>query len=390
MQKLRQFYCVAVVLSLGFGARVQAAEFGANTPYYEDDSWFDITEWFDGNDYNPTDEAWWRWDDETYHASEDVAGDSDSDVSYGFLDGNENEWYYDYYDPNLYGFYDYDNNDIYESGARYYDFDKDGFYDAYASYSDLDGDGVYEEYDFYSFTDVGSDKQKQQAQKTASGSSREKSVSGTIQKTKLVKTRGGKQHVIVAIQPQGGQENQPLIADLGKADDLNNTNPKLGDKIAVKGPQAKVGEHSVVLARSFDLNGQSKQVNRSARTITAKVADTHKAKIRGQEHLIAMVEASNKGQTQKIAVDLGPADKLNMKVNKGSTLVFSGFPVKVKNKPLIMAQSIQQGDQLVQINRQSSAVGKPGETQQGQRGQNQDSSGSDKSSTENARQPDRR
>jgi len=34
-----------------------------------------------------------------------------------------------------------DNNDLYESGARYYDFDQDGFYDAYASYSDLDGEG---------------------------------------------------------------------------------------------------------------------------------------------------------------------------------------------------------------------------------------------------------
>jgi hypothetical protein len=35
-------------------------------PYYEDDAWFDISEWLDGNDYNPTDEIAGKWDDETY------------------------------------------------------------------------------------------------------------------------------------------------------------------------------------------------------------------------------------------------------------------------------------------------------------------------------------
>lgn len=41
-------------------------EFGANTPFYEDDAWYDVSEWFDGNDYNPTDEAIGRWDDEVF------------------------------------------------------------------------------------------------------------------------------------------------------------------------------------------------------------------------------------------------------------------------------------------------------------------------------------
>jgi len=44
----------------------------------EDDAWYDISEWFDGNDYNPTDEAIGRWDDEIF-SYEDARTSSDSD-----------------------------------------------------------------------------------------------------------------------------------------------------------------------------------------------------------------------------------------------------------------------------------------------------------------------
>lgn len=57
-------------------ARVTAdEEWWDHTPYYEEDSWLDITEWFDGNDYNPTDETAFRWDNETYEASNDTGTD---------------------------------------------------------------------------------------------------------------------------------------------------------------------------------------------------------------------------------------------------------------------------------------------------------------------------
>jgi hypothetical protein len=54
-------------------------EFGSNTSYYEDDGWLDVTEWFDANDYNPTDEKLGRWDDEAYQADKDTGTDVDSD-----------------------------------------------------------------------------------------------------------------------------------------------------------------------------------------------------------------------------------------------------------------------------------------------------------------------
>src|SRR5687768_7315891 len=85
---------------------------------------------------------------------------------------------------------------------HYYDYDKDGIYDAFASYSDWDGDGVYEDFDYYSFANTGSDKQRQQSQSQANRESRQQAVTGKIEKTKLVQVRGGKQHVVVSIQPQ--------------------------------------------------------------------------------------------------------------------------------------------------------------------------------------------
>ena len=373
MRKLKQLCCAALIAgvgAIGVAPPVQAAEFGDNTPYYEDDAWYDVTEWFDANDYNPTDEAWWRWDDETYQATKDVSGDTDSDGWYGYSARDADDWYYDYYDPTPYTYYDADENDLYDYGSTYYDYDNDGTYDALATYSDWDGDGVYEDYDYYSFTDTGTEKQKQQAKQQSARESRQQTVTGKIQKTKLVKVRGGKQHIVVAIQPQQQQgqaqqqqqqqqgqtgAGQAVVADLGNADDLRDVNPKLGDQITVKGPKAQVGKQTVILAKSVELKGQTKQINRTPRSITGKILSTHKAKVRGREHLMAMVETTQQDKARKIAVDLGPSDRLKTEISKGSSLTFSGFPVKVKDRTLMVAQSIKKDDHFVQINRQPSS-----------------------------------
>src|SRR5687768_5647545 len=128
MKSVKRLLSCAVVAGLGtFGPGIPAyaAEFGDRSAYYEDDGLLDITEWFDGNDYNPTDEAWWRWDDETYQAAKDTSGDRDNDGWYGYTARDDNDWYYDYYDPYPYSYYDYDNNDLYDYGSRYYDYDND-------------------------------------------------------------------------------------------------------------------------------------------------------------------------------------------------------------------------------------------------------------------------
>ena len=368
-------------LLLSVGA-TRAAELGANTPYYEDDAWYDISEWMDGNDYNPTDEAWWRWDDEAYQASDDVATDSDSDLDYGYTAGNDNDWFYDYYTPSYSDYYT-SADDGYISDTSYYDYDDDGLYDAYTTFTDWDADGIYEDYNYYAFSDAKPNSQQQQQQKQQqsaqqkSQQSKPMALTGTIDKVKQVKVRGA-EHTVVSLKPQDQQQGKSLVADLGKSSDLQSLNLKQGDKLTIKGPKSQVGDKHVVMARSIEKDGQTTQINRQGKQMQGKVLNTHKTQIRGREHLIAMVEMQGQKQDQKagkVAVDLGPSDKLNIDVSQGKSLTFTGVPVKVKDKRLVMARSIQSGDQMVQIDRQFGQEDKArtaGERTQGQQ-QNQQS-----------------
>lgn len=355
--KPTQRFCTALLVGLGavgFGGGLLAADFPKNTPYYEKDAWYDVSEWFDGNDYNPTDETWWRWDDETYQAAKDTGGDRDNDNDgwYGYTTRNDDDYFYDYYDPYVYDYYDYDSNGFYDYGFRYYDYDNDGVYDASASYSDWDGDGLYEDYDYYSFTDTGTEKQRKAAQTQVASDSRQQKVAGTLRQSKLVKVRGGKQHFVVAIEPTGGKKDELRMADLGRVDDLKGIDFELGTPITVTGPLARVGEKGVVLAQAIEYAGKEKKIDRTPREITGTVLGTHKTKVRGKEHMIAMVETTRKDKTHTVAVDLGRADRLKMAVDQGTKLTFSGFPVKVEKKSMILAQTVRDGDKTVQINRQ--------------------------------------
>ncbi|MCA9171482.1 MAG: hypothetical protein KDB23_27625, partial [Planctomycetales bacterium] len=110
-----------------------------NSPYYEDDAWYDVSEWFDGNDYNPTDEAIGRWDDETYDRADALtSSDTDNDIDwnasrYGYYDNDklsDNKWFYDYYDYGNLDYSDYDDDGYWDYTANYYDYDNDGVYDS--------------------------------------------------------------------------------------------------------------------------------------------------------------------------------------------------------------------------------------------------------------------
>jgi hypothetical protein len=339
---------------------LRAAEVGDSSRYYEDDGWLDITEWLDGNDYNPTDEAWWRWDDEQYQATRDNSGDRDSDW-YGYTDRQGGtDWFYDYYDPYAYSYYgDTSDNaiDIDRYGVHYYDYDRDGAYDAFMTFTDRNDDGLYDKYNYVSFSDdAGDQKQQQQAKQQTPRESRHQSVTGKIENTKQVQVRGGDKHLVVQIKPQQQQEQGPksIVADLGNADELKDLNLVKGANITVSGPRAKVGQQAVLLAKSVKANDLTRQIDRPGRQLQGKVLSTHKATVRGTEHLMAIVDATRQGsdKSAKVAVDLGPADKLKVDVKEGASLTFTGMPVKVKDKRLVIAQSVKDGDQFVQINRQ--------------------------------------
>lgn len=332
------------VLLAGFVAMVSGAvvvptahadrEWEQSTPHYEDDAWYDISEWFDGNDYNPTDEEIGEWDDETFHESDEIEANSDNDWNYGYdsLSHTDN-WFYDYYDEGAYSTYDSSGDDNYDVGSRFYDYDNDGSYDAYSTFYDWDDDGLYDKYNYFYFSEE--DKQREETAKTQTPTeSRKQQVSGEIQQVKEVHVRGGR-NLVVAVQNQGKQ----LFVDLGRADKLTKFNLKQGDKITASGHKTRVGDKHVLVAQSLQSGSHQTDISRDRREIKGKVLSTHKAKVRGSQHLIAMVN-TERGQG-KVAVDLGPAGKLNMEVRKDTGLTFRGVPVKVKDRKLLMALYVQ-------------------------------------------------
>lgn len=347
--KPKTLFCASIALGAAtwnLSPQLHAAEFGDSTPYYEDDAWYDITEWFDGNDYNPTDEVVGRWDDETYEAVEDTGTDRDGDA-YGYSGTTDNDWFYDYYDGDSYWYYP-SATDSYTYGSHYYDYDNDGVYDAFTSYTDWDNDGIYDNVAYYSLNNAGSQEdQPKQARADGTGGSKAQTITGNIEKIKQVQVRGAK-HTVVAVQQSGKSVN----IDLGKSQGIQSLNLKSGTSITAGGPMAKVGDKSIILAKSVTVAGKEHQIDRERREFTGKVTSTRKTKVRGTEHLLAMVDASA-SNAGTIAVDLGPADKLNMQVEKGTQLTFTGVPVKVKDKRLILAQSVEQHNgETIQIQRQ--------------------------------------
>ena len=324
-------------------------EFSDRTAFYDKETVTQLTSWFDSNDYTPSSEAWWR--DTTDQAQ---APRNDQDGWFGYNAGNETDWFYDYNDPTVFVFIPGDRADMYSYGYRYYDYDNDGTYDAMAAYNDDNADGTFDNIRFVTFSEqnAGEDKQKL-SQKSLTDTARQETLTGTVDKTKRVKVRGGSEHLVVSIKPQGQQDmtGEGTAADLGPADQLSSLTIDEGSTITVKGPKAKVGERDLLLASSIELNGQTKEINRSARNINARVLDTHELSINGKDHQIALVEASHQGKMHKVAVDLGPKDQLNMDLQTGQQLQFAGFPVKVEDRPLFIAKSVQNEGRTIHIKR---------------------------------------
>jgi hypothetical protein len=364
-------------------AVLMAAEWEQNTPYYEDDAWYDISEWLDGNDYNPTDEVAGRWDDEVYDWSA-IERDQDNDYAYGYDEkSGDDNWYYDYYDGS-YSYYDEINDDIYNHSYTYYDYDNDGSYDALATYHDTDADAAYDEYNFYSFSDAseksdstanandtasGDRTQKQAARHPDQRAAKGMQVSGTVEKAKRVNVRNAPDRLVVQVS---GEQGKMFIVDLGPANQLGHNRQnqqqqqqtrdsqanaqrsgeqpvKQGERISARGPMTKVGDKQVLMAQSVKIGNQAEQkIQRAGQQITGQVATLKTAKVRGQDHQLVILNLQSGKQT---LVDLGPADKLNVDLAKNDQIQIQGVPVKVKGKLVFLANSVSKGGERATIHR---------------------------------------
>ncbi len=357
----------------------------SSTPYYEEEPWYDITEWFDGDDWRRT-EAGEELDDSStatgyeydYGYYYDDDGDLDYgghyenqygyDSDYGFDNRSANDdWFYDYWylsdAPSYYS--DWDADGTYEYVTTYRDYDGDGYYDAYLTFRDWDNDGVYEDVDYYRFNSVAANKNEQSDSKKQGESmqSRAQRTQGTVAKVKKVKVRGN-EHLLVRLD--GGEGKQSTV-DLGPATALKDRDITEGIKIQADGPVVKVGEKRLLVAKSVKIDGETFKPNRDRAKVQGTIVSTRKFVNRGAKHLLATVkvrqaegkegqQAKDGGQQAKggkMLVDLGPADKLGVKLSEDDQVTVEGAPVKVNDQRILIASRVQHDGQTIEIDRRS-------------------------------------
>lgn len=323
-----------------------------DSPYYEKDAWWDITEWLDGNDYNPTNEKVFAWDDESYS------------TSYGYDEAglDDDDWFYDYYDDYYYDYYDgryttdTDDSGSYDAFVAYYDLDRDGFCDARSAAYDLDGDGSFETRETYwvgtasgkgaAGEKKAGEKGAQEASAPMSSPSQTQKLKGEMKKLKEVEVRGQKKLVALLDTEQAGE----IAVDLGSREGLGSLRISEGDTLTVEGMKTRVGEHQVFLSSMVEMDGKSHQVDRSHFEVSGEVQGTREFPVRGEQHLLAIVSSkTEQGKAMQWLVDLGPVDDGQGRVEKGQTITVQGVPSMRDGKHLLIATYRCEGEDRERI-----------------------------------------
>ncbi len=292
----------------------------------EDDAWYDVSEWFDGNDYNPTDEAIGRWDNEHFdYGDKQTSTDNDNDIETVAAD----EFYGEDYDDG-YGVYaDNDKDGNYESYSRYHDTDGDYLNDSYATYKDDDGDGMYETYDFSEIAGTDAIHSSNVAQTTQKGlSGKSVKVAGKITESKFVKRLSGLA-LMLQVQTNDGKS---VWVDMG-------TNSRFqlfkGDSLTAFGPMIKAGNKQVLVATTIETQGKQAAVKRTGRKYSGTIQSTKMANVRGEKRTVAKVKTDD-GKT--MTVDMGAGEPAK-KYKRGDKVSVTGVPVKIGDRVMLIADT---------------------------------------------------
>jgi hypothetical protein len=337
------------------------------TPYYERDRWVDVSEWFDGNNFNPTNEITDRLSDLQQRQAR-LNGGSRFDYGtyddwYGFqADTKANadlNWFYDYYD---HGYYytpsaaDGSTSDGSRYSYRYYDMDNDGFYDAYTTYRDDDRDGKFDDEQWYSFN------VDQQANVEKSSTSVEtetnrpetlttrQSVSGTVTRSKQTRTPDA-MHTVISVKSDSQADE--MFVDVGATTDSNSHSIHVGDKVTAEGPVVDIGDKQLMLADKVRVNDEELNINRPQRSWEGVIVDSRDIDLRNESNLMAIVYTSN---NERVLVDLGAKDNFKFDLQPNDEIVVSGVPMKIKGRQVVMAHDVQLGEQKIQIVRGNNRV----------------------------------
>lgn len=347
------------------GSSVNAEE--RPSRFYEDDAWYDITEWFDGNDYNPTDEALGRWDNETFEYADAVtSSDEDNDDindrqrsddryasstrqrhgDYGYNQNtrSDDRWFYDYYDD---GNGSWGNENGLPTYTLYRDADDDGLYEGVTRFYDDDRNGRFDRFSYFSFDATAGDDQqaKNEARNQQKDlSSQQFNFAGQIQQTKTVDVRG-RTHVVAHVRNNNGQT---MAIDLGP--EQNSWDLSDGDQLSAIGHRVQVGDTPLLIATKARSKSNDLTIDRMGHKFSGSVASTRQVKVRGQKHLLVKVKTDN---GKSMLVDLGPQDKLENRPSEGDKIEVQGVPVKVNERVVLMARKASRGGDQIKISRKA-------------------------------------
>jgi hypothetical protein len=338
------------------------------SPYYEPDRLADVTEWFDGNSYNPSNEVLDRWSDRSQRPltrAERANNFQNYENWYGFetnTNANAN-WFYDYYD---HGYYFNTTPDAYYS-YRYYDTNNDGIYDTYTTYLDGDRDGRYDNEQWYTFDYEGikgddpgkvipgdAAKAQQPADDKMPTISSQMTIAGTVIRTKTTKTPQSN-HIVIEVK---GDADKSMFVDIGPATSAEEWKITEGAKIEATGPVVVIGDKQLMLADKISVNSNAHEVTRqNARSWTGVIADTKVVPMGGEEVLLGIVYTPDK---ERVLVDFGPKSRFDAELEQNAEITIQGVPMKVKDRQIIMAHSVEYGGNTTTIYRMRS-INKPNE-----------------------------
>jgi hypothetical protein len=264
--------------------------------------------------------------------------------------GAQPGWFYDYYtySPTYYS-PPANGAKVYGSATRYHDLNGDGVYDSLSTFKDSDNNGAYDVYDRYDFVEA----QKDQAQandnfQDAPSDAGRHSVTGKIEATKVAKVNGS-ENLVVRIAAAGAADNSDVtIVDLGSVDRWKSDAVREGDQLNATGPVEQIGEKLVLIAESASI-GQAKaaSISRSSPVLEGQVVDVTRAEVKGAEHTLAIVD---NGSTRQI-IDLGPSAGLKVQIEPKSKIAVRGVPVQVRDRNVIMAETVDINGQQITIQR---------------------------------------
>jgi len=297
---------------------------------YEDDAWYDVTEWFDGNDYNPTDEAIGRWDDEVF-TFRDNASSTDSDNDRNVIDFQT--FYGEEPNDEAIRYRDEDNDGTYERMEKYVDTNGDYLADSYVTYDDEDGDGIYDKYDY---SQLGGEYENRThpsnvAQTVAQGlSGKRYQVSGEVSETNMVNRLGS----LTLLLKVKSDDNHLIWVDMGpdSAQQIFK-----GDSVTVQGPLTKRGNKNVLLATALIYEGKSYPVTRPGRKYSGTVESTKTATVQGKKHKVVKLKTED---GKMLTVDMG-LESSAKKVQEGDSVNVTGVPASVGDRVILIADQQQ-------------------------------------------------